>query len=80
MEAVDVAASIPSSRYSSFYEGGDKLRSAVGHDFPREAMEFPDILKVKVCRSGSSDCGDRFNEVEVFAYRGDGHHDGVIST
>jgi len=50
----------------------------VGHDLPQEAMESPDILKVKVCCSGGSDCGDCFDKVGMFAYRVDGHHDGVV--
>jgi len=61
------------------HEGGDKLRSAVRYDFPRETVEFPDILKVKVCRSGGGDCGYRFEEVGTFARGVDGHHDGVVS-
>ena len=61
------------------HEGGDKLQSVVGHNFPWEAVEFPDIPKVKVCCSGCGDHGDRFDEVETFAYGVDGHHTGVVS-
>jgi len=42
-------------------------------------MEFPDVLKVKVCCSGSGDCGNCFNEVGTLAYGVDCHHDGVVS-
>jgi len=62
------------------HDGGDELRSAVGYDFPRETVEFPDVPKVKVCRSGGGDCGNRFDEVGTFARGVDGHHDGVVST
>jgi len=61
------------------HEGSDELRSAVGHNFPQEAVELPDILKVKVCRSGGGDCGNHFDEVGMFACRVDSHHDGVVS-
>ena len=53
--------------------------SVVRHNFLREAVEFPDIPKVKVCCSGRSDCGDRFDEVGTFAYEVNGHHDRVVS-
>ena len=43
------------------------MRSAVGHNFPWEAMEFLDVPKVKVCRSGGGDCGNCFDEVGTFA-------------
>jgi len=39
------------------HEGSDELWSAVGHNFPPEAVELPDVPKVKVCCSGGSDCG-----------------------
>ena len=55
------------------------MRSAVGDDLPREAMKFPDVLKVEVRRPGSGDRGDCFDEVRVFTCRVDGYHDGVIS-
>ena len=61
------------------HEGGDELRSAVRHNFPRGAVELPDIRKVKVCCSGGGDCGNRFDEVGTFARGVDGHHDGVVS-
>ena len=63
-----------------FHEGGDELRSAVGHNLPREAMELPDIPEVEVCCSGGGDRGDRFDEVGTFAYGVNGHHDGVVPT
>jgi len=44
-------------------------------------MELPDIPKVEVCCSSSSDRGDCFNEVGGgFVYRVDGYHDRVIPT
>jgi len=61
------------------HEGGNELRSAVGHDFPWEAVELPDVPKVKVCHSGGGACGNRFNKVGTFARGVDGHHDGVVS-
>jgi len=61
------------------HEGSDELRSAVGYDFPRETVEFPDVPKVKVYRSGGRDCGNCFDEVGTFAHGVDGHHDGVVS-
>jgi len=61
------------------HEGGDELRSAVGDDFPREAMKFPDVPKVEVRCPGGGDRSDRFDEVRTFTCRVDGHHDGVVS-
>ena len=56
------------------------MRSAVRYDFPQEAVEFPDIPKVKVCRSGGGDCSDHLDEVGALAYGVDSHHDGVVPT
>jgi len=55
------------------------LWSVVRHNFPWEAVEFPDVLKVKVCCSSGGDCGDHLDEVGMVAYGVDGHHDGVVS-
>jgi len=60
------------------HEGGDKLRSAVGYDFPREAVEFPDVPKVEVCCSSGGDSSDRLDKMGALAYGVDGHHDRVI--
>ena len=60
------------------HEGGNKLRSMVGYDFPREAVEFPDVPKVKVCCSGGGDCSDHLDEVGALAYGVDGHNDRVV--
>ena len=73
------ARSAPGPRAPGPARGQSKLRSAVGYDFLWEAVEFPDVPKVKVCCSGGGDCSDRLDEVETFAYGVDGHHDGVIS-
>jgi len=61
------------------HEGGNELQPTVRHNLPWKAMELPDVLKVEVCCSGDSDCGDHFDEVGAFAYGVDGYHDGVVS-
>ena len=70
----------PKQSVQLLHKGSDKLRSMIGHNLLREAMELPDVLEVEVGCSCSCDGGECFGEVGSLAYGVDCHHDSVIST
>ena len=55
------------------------MRSAIGDDAFREAMEFPDVMEEESGCSFHCDCRVRRNEVHSFGDSIHNRHDGVMS-